>query len=62
MVPVVARVRARHRETRDTTPNTVSLSRHLADLGMDERDLQRLYRTFNADAPAFRDESDRHGA
>ncbi len=44
------------------SPNTVSLSRWLKALGMDERDLQRVYRTFNANAPAFHKESDRHGS
>jgi sulfhydrogenase subunit delta len=44
------------------TPNTVSLSGRLAELGMGERDLQRVYRTFNAAAEPFRQESDRHGA
>jgi hypothetical protein len=43
------------------TPNTPSLSRWLAALGMDERALQRIYRTFNANAEAFRKESERHG-
>jgi len=43
------------------TPNTPSLSRWLAGLGVDERDLQRVYRTFNADADEFREESERHG-
>ena len=43
------------------TPNASSLSRWLATLGMDERALQRVYRTFNADAQAFRKESERHG-
>jgi sulfhydrogenase subunit delta len=42
------------------TPNAVSLSRQLKDLGMDARALQRVYRTFNADAPEFREESKRH--
>jgi sulfhydrogenase subunit delta len=42
------------------TPNTVSLSAWLKDLGMDEKALERVYRTFNADAPAFREESERH--
>lgn len=42
------------------TPNAASLSGWLKELGMDERDLARLYRTFNADAPAFREESSRH--
>ncbi|MCW5746023.1 MAG: oxidoreductase [Alphaproteobacteria bacterium] len=43
------------------SPNPVSLSHGLAALGMDARALQRVYRTFNANAPAFRDESARHG-
>jgi len=44
------------------TPNPPSLSRWLAQLGMDARALQRLYRTFNANAEPFREESERHGA
>jgi coenzyme F420-reducing hydrogenase gamma subunit len=43
------------------TPNTASLSRWFARLGVDERNLQRVYRTFNADAGPFREESERHG-
>jgi sulfhydrogenase subunit delta len=43
------------------TPNTASLSQWLRPLGMDERALHRIYRTFNAPADAFRQESDRHG-
>jgi sulfhydrogenase subunit delta len=43
------------------TPNSVSLSRELRTLGMDERSLRRVYRTFNANAEAFRSESERHG-
>ena len=43
------------------TPNAVSLSRWLEVLGMDESALQRVYRTFNANAEAFRKESERHG-
>jgi len=43
------------------TPNTVSLSRKLAEHGADQRDLQRVYRTFNAGAGAFQEESSRHG-
>ena len=42
------------------TPNTLSLSHQLAGLGMDERTLQRVYRTFNANAEPFRQESERH--
>lgn len=44
------------------TPNTRSLSHWLAKLGVDERTLQRLFRTFNASAGPFREESGRHGA
>ncbi|HVC56979.1 MAG TPA: oxidoreductase [Stellaceae bacterium] len=44
------------------TPNTIALSRHFAGLGLDERALQRVYRTFNANAEPFRKESERHGA
>ncbi len=43
------------------TPNAPSLSRWLAGLGMDERDLKRVYSTFNANAEAFREEARRHG-
>jgi len=43
------------------TPNTASLSDWLGRLGMDKRDLARIYSTFNSDADAFRDESTRHG-
>jgi sulfhydrogenase subunit delta len=40
-------------------PNATSLSGWLeARLGADEVDLVRLYRTFNANAPAFREESE----
>jgi coenzyme F420-reducing hydrogenase gamma subunit len=42
------------------TPNAPSLSVKLARLGMDERDLRRVYRTFNANAEEFREESERH--
>ena len=44
------------------TPNTAALTDRMGALGMDGRDIQRVYRTFNADAPAFREESKRHGA
>jgi sulfhydrogenase subunit delta len=43
------------------TPNAPSLSSWLAPLGMDRQALQRVYRTFNANAEAFRKESERHG-
>jgi coenzyme F420-reducing hydrogenase gamma subunit len=42
------------------TPNTASLSRRLHDLGMDARSIRRIYRNFNANAPEFREESERH--
>lgn len=44
------------------TPNAASLSHWLAKLGMDEPSLQRVYRTFNANAEPFQKESERHGA
>ena len=36
------------------TPNTDSLSRNLGRLGMAPQEVQRVFRTFNAMAPAFR--------
>ena len=43
------------------SPNTASLSSWLnEELEVDHPDLVRLFRTFNADAPAFRRESRRH--
>jgi coenzyme F420-reducing hydrogenase gamma subunit len=44
------------------TPNAVSLTRQLKALGMNEGEMRRVYRTFNANAPAFRKESERHGS
>jgi sulfhydrogenase subunit delta len=44
------------------TPNTVSLSKKLAELGATEQDLHRLYRTFNANDEPFRQEAERHGS
>jgi coenzyme F420-reducing hydrogenase gamma subunit len=41
-------------------PNTASLSRAFRSHLIPARDLVRSYRTFNANAPAFRDESRRH--
>ena len=38
----------------DTT-NTPSLSRRLSELGMPERDIHRVFRTFNAASPEFAD-------
>ncbi|KAF0097087.1 MAG: NADH ubiquinone oxidoreductase 20 kDa subunit [Rhodospirillaceae bacterium] len=42
------------------TPNASSLTNWLHKLGMDDRALQRIYRTFNANAQAFREESEKH--
>jgi sulfhydrogenase subunit delta len=42
------------------TPNTSSLAERLAWLGMPERDVMRVFRTFNAGAEPFRRESERH--
>jgi sulfhydrogenase subunit delta len=40
-------------------PNTVSLTRQLHVLGVTDRGIERVFRTFNADAPAFREASTR---
>jgi sulfhydrogenase subunit delta len=42
------------------TPNTAALSRQAEALGASERDLHRIFRTFNAEAEPFRTESDAH--
>ena len=42
------------------TPNTPSLSGWLHTLGVDNQALMRIYRTFNANAGPFREESERH--
>ena len=42
------------------TPNTGSLSGWLGRLGADDVDLVRIYRTYNAGAPAFREQSEAH--
>jgi sulfhydrogenase subunit delta len=42
------------------TPNTVSLSSWFGGLGVKEPELARVYRTFYAWAPAFRQESEAH--
>ena len=42
------------------SPNTASMARVLGRHGMDEPQIVRLYRTFNAAAEAFREESERH--
>ena len=42
-------------------PNTASLAAGWRELGATERDLRRVFRTFNAAAEPFREESDAHG-
>jgi coenzyme F420-reducing hydrogenase gamma subunit len=42
------------------SPNTASLSARMAELGSDEVDLVRVYRTFNAGSAAFREASSAH--
>lgn len=44
------------------TPNAASLTDRLRQLGMDDRAIQRVYRNFNAEAPAFRKQGDGHGS
>ena len=44
------------------TPNAPALSRKLAACGVGERDLQRVYSTFNVGELPFREEAARHGA
>jgi coenzyme F420-reducing hydrogenase gamma subunit len=41
------------------TPNTVSLTRQLEVLGMGGRDVERVYHTFNTNAPEFREAAPR---
>lgn len=43
------------------SPNTPSLAARLHELGLDDPALVRLFRTFNADAPAFREAAERAG-
>jgi coenzyme F420-reducing hydrogenase gamma subunit len=42
------------------TPNTASLAARLAQLGMSEPEVMRVFRTFNAASEPFRRESERH--
>ena len=42
------------------TPNTVSIAHRLSVLGMSEPEVVRIFRTFNAAAEPFRQESERH--
>lgn len=41
-------------------PNTASLARAFKDAGVPDVDLVRVFRSFNANAPAFREESNKH--
>ena len=41
------------------TPNTVSLTRRLKVLGLPDRGVERVFRTFNADAEPFREAAER---
>jgi sulfhydrogenase subunit delta len=42
------------------TPNTASLARAFRAAGQSDRDILRAFRSFNANAPAFRKESEAH--
>lgn len=42
------------------TPNAPALSAQITELGASQRDIARLYRSFNAGAPPFKAESERH--
>lgn len=42
------------------TPNMSALTAQLTKLGMEQRDIQRILRTFNTNAGPFREESRRH--
>jgi len=42
------------------SPNTAAIAREFLSLGMSERDVGRVFRTFNAAAEAFRKESEAH--
>jgi coenzyme F420-reducing hydrogenase gamma subunit len=42
------------------TPNTPAMARAFTQAGASRRDLVRVFRTFNANAPAFREESEKH--
>lgn len=41
-------------------PNTASLAKHMLELGMERRDVALAFRSFNANAEAFRLEGDAH--
>lgn len=42
------------------SPNTSSLANAMQDLGVSKAELQRMFRTYNAEEQAFKMESDRH--
>ncbi len=42
------------------SPNTASVAARLRELGLDDPGLLRVFRTYNANAPAFREESTAH--
>jgi sulfhydrogenase subunit delta len=42
--------------------NTAAVAREFTVLGMAERDIARVFQTFNAAAEAFREEAEKHGA
>ena len=44
------------------TPNTMALAGKLAQVGMGERDVQRVFSTFNVGELSFREEAVRHGS
>ena len=44
------------------TPNTTSLGQRFLELGVREDDVVRVFRTFNANAEAFREESEARDA
>jgi coenzyme F420-reducing hydrogenase gamma subunit len=43
------------------SPNTAAVAREFCSLGMAERDIARVFRSFNAGADAFKKESEAHG-
>lgn len=43
------------------TPNTSSLAGWMRGLGVSDDELQRMFRTYNAEAPEFRQQGDRQG-
>jgi coenzyme F420-reducing hydrogenase gamma subunit len=43
------------------SPNTTAIAREFASLGMPQREIARIFRTFNAAAESFLNESEAHG-